>query len=89
MEWLVEALGWAGSLVLVASLLQVSMLRLRTLNLTASVMLVAYSLAIETWPMVALNSVVAAINIVFIVRLKRGKQETDEVPGDVHADKSL
>ncbi|MET8361337.1 hypothetical protein [Micromonospora sp. NPDC005171] len=65
MNWL-DLVGWAGSAVLVWSLLQSRVLRLRALNLVGSVVLIGYNAAIEVWPMVGLNIVLAAINIWYL-----------------------
>jgi hypothetical protein len=61
MGWL-DAIGWAGSALLVWSLLQTRVLRLRMLNLIGSVVLLGYNAALRVWPMVGLNAVLAVIN---------------------------
>ncbi|WP_018215030.1 hypothetical protein [Salinispora vitiensis] len=62
MNWL-ELIGWTGSAVLVWSLLQTAVLRLRALNLVGCVVLIGYNAAVPVWPMVGLNVVLAAINV--------------------------
>jgi hypothetical protein len=62
MNWL-EIVGWAGSALLVWSLLQQQLLRLRVLNLIGSVVLVGYNAFAHVWPMVGLNVTLAGINI--------------------------
>jgi hypothetical protein len=80
----IDLLGWIGSAILVASLLQGTMMRLRVLNLVAAVMLVAYNIVVETWPMVGMNLAVALIDIWFIVglaqRRPRHPASIDSVP---------
>ena len=68
MNWL-EVVGWVGSAVLVWSLLQTQILRLRALNLIGCVILIGYNGALRVWPMVGLNVVLAVINIVHLSRL--------------------
>jgi hypothetical protein len=68
MNWL-EVVGWAGSAVLVWSLLQTRLLRLRALNLVGCVVLIAYNGAAQVWPMVGLNVVLAVINVVHLSKL--------------------
>jgi len=63
--WL-DALGWAGSVLLVYSLLQTRVLRFRALNLLASSILVVFNALLGIWPMVAMNTVLAGINLWFI-----------------------
>jgi hypothetical protein len=67
--WWLEVIGWVGSAVLVWSLLQSRILRLRLLNLTGSVILLAYNAALQVWPMVGLNAVLAVINVIHIRQL--------------------
>ncbi len=68
MAWL-DAVGWAGSALLVFSLLQARVLRFRVLNTVACVVLVFFNVMIGVWPMAAMNVVLATINVFFIVRL--------------------
>ncbi|MDQ1536039.1 MAG: hypothetical protein QOE58_432 [Actinomycetota bacterium] len=68
MGWL-DVLGWAGSSLLIFSLLQARVLRFRLLNLMASLVLVVYNDLLEVWPMVAMNVVLAGINLWFIRKL--------------------
>lgn len=74
MSWL-DALGWVGSALLVWSLLQARILRLRALNLIGSVILLVFNALIEVWPMVALNAVLAGINVFYLVRLLRTRHD--------------
>lgn len=76
---MIEVIGWAGSVLLVVSLLQSGMMRLRVLNLIAAVILVGYNAAVETWPMVGMNAAVAIIDIYFIAKLRR---EAESVPAE-------
>ncbi len=68
MTWL-DALGWAGSALLVYSVMQARVLRFRVLNLTACVVLTVFNGLLEIWPMVGMNVALAAINIWFIRKL--------------------
>lgn len=67
MGWL-DVVGWAGSALLVWSLLQTRLLRLRLLNLLGCFVLIGYNLAVRVWPMVGLNVVLAGINLWHVVR---------------------
>jgi len=77
----VDLLGWGGSALLVYSILQTRLLRLRALNLVASISLLVFNALIEVWPMVAMNATLAAINSVKIFQLLR--QQHDEEIFDV------
>ncbi|MER5458679.1 hypothetical protein ABT008_28310 [Micromonospora sp. NPDC002389] len=65
MNWL-ELVGWAGSALLVWSLLQTRILRLRALNLVGCFVLIGYNAAVQVWPMVGLNVVLAVINVWYL-----------------------
>lgn len=68
MTWL-DALGWAGSALLVYSVMQARVLRFRVLNLIACVVLTVYNGILEIWPMVGMNVALAGINLWFIRKL--------------------
>ena len=73
MTWLADhwlnLFGWAGSALLILSLLQARVLRFRLLNLVAGLMLVVFNALVGVWPMVAMNLATSAINVWFIRRL--------------------
>ncbi len=79
-HWL-DVLGWGGSALLVFSLLQTRVLRFRTLNLVACLVLVVFNALLGVWPMVAMNVVLTLINLYFITRLLR--QAHDEAAFEV------
>jgi hypothetical protein len=58
----IAALGWVGSALVVASLTQLDVRRLRQLNLAAAVVLGIFNIAVGIASMIALNAVLAAIN---------------------------
>ena len=68
MSWL-DALGWAGSALLVYSLLQARVLRFRVLNTVGCVVLIVFNALLGVWPMVGMNLVLAGINLWFIRKL--------------------
>ncbi len=72
--WL-EVIGWLGSAVLVWSLAQARVLRFRALNLGASVVLAGYNTALGVWPMVAMNVVIAGLDVYHLVRLLRSRDD--------------
>jgi len=70
MGW-VDLLGWFGSALLVFSLLQARILRLRVLNTVACLLLIVFNAMLGVWPMVVMNIALASINLFFIVRMLR------------------
>jgi hypothetical protein len=82
---MIDIVGWAGSALLVFSLLQTRVLRFRVLNLVAALILIAYNAWVSVWPMAAMNLVIAVINAYYIARLVRGRHDDrryDVVPID-------
>jgi hypothetical protein len=75
-HWL-DLFGWAGSALLIVSLLQARVLRFRVLNLVAGLMLVVFNALIGVWPMVAMNLATSTINVWFIVRLLRDRHNEE------------
>lgn len=73
MEWLsnhwLDLLGWGGSVLLVFSLLQPRLFRLRLLNLMACVILTVFNAVLGIWPMVAMNLALSAINLWYLVQM--------------------
>ncbi len=68
-DLVLESIGWVGSALVVWSLLQSRILRLRWLNLAGSLVLTGFNLVLEVWPMVGLNAALAVINVVQLRRL--------------------
>lgn len=64
-----DVVGWGGSALVVWSLLQSRILRLRWLNLAGSLVLMGFNAVIGVWPMVGLNAALAVINVIQLRRL--------------------
>jgi hypothetical protein len=73
-SWL-DALGWAGSALLIFSVMQARVIRLRALNLLACLVLVVFNGLLEIWSMVAMNLALSAINVYFLVKLLRERHD--------------
>ncbi len=74
-ETLVEVVGYLGSALVILSLLQKSILRLRTIGLIASSTFLVYSIAIEAYPIAVVNVVAASIHLYYLRKLVRRKSE--------------
>lgn len=79
MDWLadnwLDLFGWAGSALLIISLLQTRVLRFRVLNLAASLSLVLFNALVGVWPMVGMNIATSLINLWFILALLRDRHD--------------
>lgn len=73
-HWL-DLLGWGGSALLVFSILQPRVFRLRVLNLLACLILTVFNAMLGIWPMVVMNVVLSLINLWFIVSLLRDRHD--------------
>jgi hypothetical protein len=71
----IEAVGYAGSTLVILSLLQKSILRLRSIGVVASTTFLLYSLAIGAYPIAVVNVVAATIHLYHLRRLVRRKSE--------------
>mgnify|MGYP000882802745 CR=1 FL=1 len=85
MTWLVDhwidLLGWGGSILLIWSVLQTRLLKFRVLNCIASLVLTLFNAVLAIWPMVAMNFVLALINLLHIRSLLG--QQRDETAFDI------
>jgi hypothetical protein len=71
----IDLVGWGGSVLLVWSLLQTRILRLRVWNLIGCLVLIVFNAWIHVWPMVGLNVVLALINIWYLLSLSRTRHD--------------
>jgi hypothetical protein len=76
MPWL-DVVGWAGSALLIYSVMQARVLRFRALNLAASAILAAFNAALEIWPMVAMNVALCGINLWHLRHLVASRHDSD------------
>lgn len=74
---LLEIIGWAGSVLVVVSLMQARVLRFRVLNLVGSAIATGYNAWVGIWPFAAMNGVIAVIDLYWIWRLLRERHDTD------------
>ena len=75
MSWF-EAFGWLGSILVVISLALPNTLAFRTTNLIGSGIAAIYNLALGIWPYFVMNAAICAVNIYWLIRIVRGRQET-------------
>lgn len=68
-----EIIGWVGSAIVVWSMMQQRILRLRWINLVGCLVQVFYNGVLGVWPVVALNVVLAGVQVYNLARLLRGR----------------
>ena len=69
MEWWIEGIGYLGSALVIASLAQKSILRLRLIGLGGSTTFFAYSLLIEAYPIAVVNVIAGTIHVYYLRKL--------------------
>jgi hypothetical protein len=72
---MLELIGWAGSLLVIVSLMQARVLRFRVLNLIGAFLATVYNTAIGIWPFAAMNGVITVIDIYWLWRLTRERHD--------------
>lgn len=74
-----EAVGYLGSALIVLSLLQKSILRLRVVGLAGSISFIVYGVLINAIPIAAVNVLTAGIHVWFLRKLAVRKSEVFEI----------
>ena len=81
MDWL-ETFGWAGSLLVVVSLMVANTVRFRTLNLLGCIIATAYNWILGIWPYTAMNAAISLINIYWLIRIRRETTLSPHITAD-------
>lgn len=74
-NWVVEAVGYLASGLIILSITQKSILRLRLLGLVGGLVFLVYSLAIEAYPIAVVNLTASLIHLWYLRKLLRHKDE--------------
>ena len=70
-DWMKEGIGYAASLIILVSLLMTNVFRLRLINGIGSVLFGAYGWLIGSWPVCAINLVIAGIDGWYLLQTLR------------------
>lgn len=81
----VEMVGYVASALIVASLAMSSVVRLRLLSLTGSLVFVVYAVLIESVPILLTNAAIAGINTWYLRGEFRARQDLAAVATDLRA----
>lgn len=71
-----EIIGWVSSGIIVFSMMQQRITRLRLINMVGCVIAVAYNAVVGVWPMVGLNAVLAVIQAYNLYVLWRDRHDS-------------
>lgn len=73
--YIIEAIGYVGSALVLISMLMTSVAKLRLINTFGSLIFTGYALAIQSYPTAAMNFSLALINIYNLAKLLKNKKE--------------
>jgi len=73
--YIIEAIGYVGSALVLISMLMTSVARLRLINMVGSLIFTGYALAIRSYPTAAMNFCLALINIYNLAKLLKNKKD--------------
>ena len=60
---LFEIIGYAGTILVVLSMMMTSVIKLRIINICGSILSMTYAIISNTWPIVLMNGALIIINI--------------------------
>jgi hypothetical protein len=80
---IVEIIGYLGSALVLVSMLMTSVIKLRIINLTGSVIFAAYALMIRSYPTAVMNICLAGVNVYHLWRLTREKKHYELIPASM------
>ncbi len=76
---IIELVGYLGSALVLVSMLMTSVVKLRFINLTGSIIFSVYALIIRSYPTALMNIALAGINIFYLVRILKEQKIYDAV----------
>jgi hypothetical protein len=65
---LYEIIGYAGTVLVVLSMMMTSVVKLRIVNICGSVLSMTYAFISNTWPIVLMNAALIVINLIQLIR---------------------
>ena len=87
MDFIIELIGYLGSILVLISMLMSSVIKLRIINTVGSIIFTFYAFAIQTYPTAILNVILVGVNIYNIFILLKSTKQYDLV--EVQADDSF
>lgn len=74
LEYIIEIIGYAGSIVIAVSMLMSSIIRLRWMILSGNIIFIIYGAFIFSWPIIILNLFNTVVNIIFLYKIYHKKE---------------
>ncbi len=82
-KMIIEIIGYIGSALVLVSMLMTSVVRLRIINLTGSIIFAGYALAIRSYPTAVMNIALAGVNIYHLIKIFREQKVYTLVKTDI------
>ncbi len=79
MDFVIELIGYLGSILVLISMLMSSVIKLRIINTVGSIIFTFYAFAIQTYPTAILNVILVGVNIYNIIKLLKSTKQYDLV----------
>ena len=76
---MLELFGYLGSAIVIVSMLMTSVMKLRVINTIGSLLFSIYAFLIHSYPTMAMNLVLAGINIYHLIRLQNTERHYDVI----------
>lgn len=83
---LLEMFGYAGSLVVLISLMMSSIKMLRWINLAGALMFTLYAVLIKAWPAAFMNFGIVIIDVYYLIKLYKTKESFKLIRADRNSD---
>jgi hypothetical protein len=84
MNWqtVIEIIGYAGSLLVIVSMLMTSVIKLRVINTVGSLIFATYALIIHSYPTAIMQVCLITINVVSLYNLTKNKKDYSVIKVD-------
>lgn len=63
-----EIVGYAGTLLVILSMMMTSVVKLRIINICGSILSIIYAIISNTWPIVLMNAALIIINVIQLIK---------------------
>ncbi|MBO7675959.1 MAG: GNAT family N-acetyltransferase [Erysipelotrichaceae bacterium] len=81
-EFMIELIGYLGSLLVLISFITTSVVKLRIINTIGSIIFTIYAIIIKSYPTAIMNAVIIFINIHYLYRMLKVEKEYEIIRMD-------
>lgn len=81
-EFMIEMIGYLGSLLVLISFIMTSVVKLRVINTIGSIIFTIYAIIIKSYPTAIMNVVIVFINIHYLYRMLKVEKEYEIIKLD-------